>query len=254
MICLNEVSFGYRAGEPVLKNLNLQIPRGLTLVVGPNGAGKSTFLKLVAGIERPDRGTVIVEGSDLWREEETARFSLAYVPEHPDLTPYATILDVLRLVCRLRRQPTGLALEVLDRAGLRGLGRRSIRELSMGQKRRAVLAAAWIGEPRILVLDEPLEAMDRTMREEVIGWSRDLVAGGATLLVATHDLEPFAALASRALAFSGGRCAGIKPLPADQVGRMELLELLSRGSDTPPNSEPSNPVNRTDASEGYDGS
>ena len=233
MICLDGVSFGYREGEPVLDNLSLQIPSGLTLVVGPNGAGKSTFLKLVAGIERPDRGTILVDGSDLWREEEAARFNLAYVPEQPDLTPYATIIDVLKLVCRLRHEPLGVAVEVLERAGLRGLERRSIRELSMGQRRRAVLAAAWIGRPRVLVLDEPLEAMDRAMREEVVQWTQKSLAGGASLLVATHELEPFSALATGALAFAGGVCAAKDLLPGDPRMRMELLDSLSRGTGPP---------------------
>lgn len=229
MISLDDVAFGYRIGEPVIEGLSLQIPAGLTLIVGPNGAGKSTFLKLVAGIERPDRGTILVDGRDLWREEEAARGNLAYIPEQPDLTPYATILDVLRLVCRLRRQPSGAALEVLQRAGLRGLERRSIRELSMGQRRRAVLAAAWVGRPRVLILDEPLEAMDRAMRAEIVAWTQQALGGGATLLVATHELEPFSCLASRALAFSAGNCSASDPLPGDPRTRMELLESLSRG-------------------------
>jgi ABC-2 type transport system ATP-binding protein len=231
MIKLRDVSFYYREQEPVLGSISLSIPSGLTLVLGPNGAGKSTFLKVVAGIERPDSGTVSVCGHDLWSDELAARRGLAYVPEQPDLTPYATINDILRLVCLLRGEPAGAVREVMERAGLRGLERRSIRELSMGQRRRAVLAAAWLGSPSVLILDEPLEAMDREMRESVVSWTRRAVSDGAAALVATHDIEPFAALASQALAFRDGKCRSVDRLPADLPARLSLFESLSRGRD-----------------------
>src|SRR5512136_684884 len=105
MICLRDVHFFYRHGETVLSGATLEIPPGLTLLIGPNGSGKSTLLKIVAGVERPDRGTAAIDGHDLWIEEVTARMSLAYVSEQPDLTPYATIRDVIYLVCRLRSEP-----------------------------------------------------------------------------------------------------------------------------------------------------
>ena len=229
MIVLNAVSFSYRSQERVLDSISLAIPCGLTLVLGPNGAGKSTLLKIVAGIERPDSGTVSICGNDLWNDEVAARRGLAYVPEHPDLTPYATIVDVLRLVCRLRGEPQAAVQDVLERAGLRGLERRSIRELSMGQRRRAVLAAAWIGSPHVLILDEPLEAMDREMRESVLEWTVRAVTAKAAAIVATHDIEPFAALASRVLAFRAGLCHSVDSLPNELPARLALFESLSRG-------------------------
>jgi len=229
MIRLDDVHFCYRQGEPVLAGISLEIPRGLTLVLGPNGAGKSTFLKIVAGVERPDRGIASIDGCDLWREEVAARQSIAYVPEQPDLTPYATIMDVLKLVCRLRRAPVSSARAALERAGLGQLGNRSIRELSLGQRRRAVLAAAWIGLPKVLILDEPLEAMDRAMRGQIITWIERSLARDALVLIATHDLEPFVPNADRALAFQNGRSLLLDALPADPAARLGRLEALSRG-------------------------
>ena len=87
MIQLDEVFFSYREGEPILAGITVKIPLGLTLVVGPNGAGKSTFLKIVAGIEKPDRGRTLINGYDLWQDEVESRRYIAYVPEQPDLTP-----------------------------------------------------------------------------------------------------------------------------------------------------------------------
>ena len=165
-----QVSFGYYREVPVLQDLDLVIDPGLTLLLGPNGGGKSTLLKIAAGVEQPDSGRVSVSGHDLWTDEVPARRDLAYLPEEPDLTPYASVLEILRLVCRLRGEATGRADEALSAAGLEGMGGRSVRQLSKGQRRRALLAAAWIGSPRTLLLDEPLDAMDQSMRQHLLSW------------------------------------------------------------------------------------
>jgi len=229
MIRFRDVCYAYSPGDPVLRGVNIYIPAGLTLLLGPNGCGKSTLLKLAAGVERPDKGRAEIEGHDLWREEIAARRNLVYVPEQPDLTPYATIKDVLRLVCRLRGEPMERGLEALENAGLKSLSNRSIRELSMGQRRRAVLAAAWIGSPRVVLLDEPLEAMDRAMREQMLVWIDRILGIGASVVIATHEIEPFICKAARAITVREGQCKTYDELP-DEVGkRTDLFEALSRG-------------------------
>ncbi len=229
MIRLIQVHFWYREGEPVLRGVDLEIKSGLTLLLGPNGSGKSTLLKLVAGVEKPDRGAAELEGRNLWVDEIEARRNLAYVPEQPDLTPYATIGDIIRLVCRLRAVPLEKGTAVLDRVGLSRMTQRSVRELSMGQRRRAVLAAAWIADPRIILLDEPLESMDRAMREEILAWIDGALAYGASVVIATHEIEPFIHKAARAVTVRNGVCPLYDPLPAGQTERVALLESLSRG-------------------------
>ncbi|HEY0552630.1 MAG TPA: ABC transporter ATP-binding protein [Thermoanaerobaculia bacterium] len=234
MIRLRGVSFSYREAEPVLAGVDLEIGPGLTLLLGPNGCGKSTLLKIAAGIERPDSGRIEIDGHDLWsdsRSEVAARRSLAYVPEQPDLTPYATLREILDLVCRLRGEPRKSGREALARVGLGDLSHRSVRELSMGQRRRAVLAAALVGTPRQALLDEPLEAMDRGAREDLLAWTDRLVAAGAAVVVVSHEIEPFVPRASRALAVRGGRCLDAGPLPDDPAARLALLDRLARGEE-----------------------
>ena len=228
MIAMRHVKFGY--GRTVALTCDtLDIGPGVTLLLGPNGAGKSTLLKLVAGVEHPTSGTVTVDSHDMWRDEVAARAAIAYVPEHPDLTPYATVGEVLGLVCRLRGRPVDEGERALATVGLDGLGDRSVRELSMGQRRRAVLAAAFIGEPSNLLLDEPLEAMDRAMRTWLTSWITAASDRQATVVVATHDVEPFTALARRAIVVAGGVPQMIDPLPADAEARAELLDRSARG-------------------------
>jgi hypothetical protein len=129
MIALRNVRFSYGKGNVALACDQLDVGPGVTLLLGPNGAGKSTLLKLVAGVEHPTAGTVAIDGHDLWRDEIASRAALAYVPEHPDLTPYATVAEVLGLVCRLRGRPVTESEEALATVGLDGLGYRSVREL-----------------------------------------------------------------------------------------------------------------------------
>jgi len=229
MIRFENVAFEYARGEPLFRGLTAEFGLGLTLLVGLNGAGKSTLLKLAAGVEKPDAGRILVDGRDLWTDEAAARRSLAYLPEHPDVTPYATILELVRLVCRLRGEPPSKGGEALDVFGLGPYARRSIRELSLGQRRRAVFAAAWVGTPAHLLLDEPLEGMDRKIREEILAWLAGRLAGGATALVVSHDLEPFHEMATSAVGLKEGgtRPAGI--LPADRTARLAFLDRLARG-------------------------
>ena len=229
MISLRDVRFGYAKGSVAFSCDSLEIEPGITLLLGPNGAGKSTLLKLISGVEQPTAGTVAVNGQDLWRDEVAARAGLAYVPEHPDLTPYATVGEVLGLVCRLRGRPVDDGARALETVGLDGLGDRSIRELSMGQRRRAVLAAAFVGEPTTLLLDEPLEAMDRAMRTWLTSWITDASVRSATVVVATHDVEPFVNLAKRAIVVSGGVPRIVDPLPHEPDERMTLLDRSARG-------------------------
>jgi ABC-type multidrug transport system ATPase subunit len=238
-ISFRDVRFGYmarpswRTPAPAIFSCDaLDIGAGLSLLLGPNGAGKSTLLKLAAGVERPDAGRVLVTGHDLWREEVPARRPIAYVPEQPDLSPYATIREVVMLVASLRgeRRSAGEVAELaLERVGLADLGNRTVRELSMGQRRRALFAAALIGDPTVLLLDEPLETMDRGTRSFIVDWLEERVAAGATAVVATHEIEPFVSLAGRAILVRDGSPRMIDPLPEDTATRLELLDGLARG-------------------------
>ncbi len=218
MIRFDKVSFAYQPGRPVIRALDLEIGPGLTLVLGSNGSGKSTLLKLAAGVEPPDTGRVLIDGLDLWTSEAAARCTLAYVPEQADLTPYAAIRDILALVARLRGEPRRTAAEALAACGLDGLGGRSIRELSLGQKRRATFAAAFIGRPSHLLLDEPLDAMDRSMRGTILTWLARRLSEGASAVLVSHETDPFRGLNFRTLDMERIGADGGGGPPAGQAG------------------------------------
>lgn len=239
-IALRGVRFGYqrprwwqtaRAGWPAaaVRCDALDVGPGLCLLLGPNGSGKSTLLKLMAGVEMPDAGSIRVDGADLWRNEREARRVLAYVPEQPDLSPYAALGEAMRLVCSLRDVPRSDGDAALARVGLADSRARSVRQLSMGQRRRAMLAAALVGTPRTLLLDEPLEALDRGMRDDVVAWLAARVADGACAVVSTHEIEPFVPLVSRAIVMTG-REPRLEQPGADLAARLARLDAWARGT------------------------
>ena len=228
MITFEDVLFAYLSENPVLDSLSLSLEPGLTLLLGPNGCGKSTLLKLAAGVEKPDRGRVLVDGLDLWKDEVQARRCLAYLPEQADVTPYATLGEVLGLVCRLRGEPRSRGLETLALFGLADEVKSSIRELSLGQKKRALFATALVGTPEHILLDEPLDALDRAIQDTVLSWIGELVKQGAAVVVVSHELEPFAEIATRAATVREGQ-AVLADLPRDRAGRLSRLEDLARG-------------------------
>jgi ABC-2 type transport system ATP-binding protein len=205
MIELKDVVFGYAPARRTLDVPALTLERGVTLVVGANGSGKSTLLRVIAGVEAPLQGSITIGGFDLWRDEVAARRQLAYVPESPELTPYATVLDMLQLVASLRGVPLASVVSALDRVGLFDYAGRTVRELSMGQRRRAMLATALVGEPSVVILDEPLETLDVEMRAVVVEWVAELRARDAAVLVATHDVASFSAVTDQVLRVVDGR-------------------------------------------------
>lgn len=228
MIRFEQIRFAYVGRPPVLDGASVAIGPGLTLLLGPNGSGKSTLLRLAAGVERPHAGRVTIDGVDLWTEEVASRRALTYVPEQPDMSPYKTLGEILTLVERLRGAGSGWGRKALDEVGLGALAARSIRELSLGQRRRVALAAARIGSSRVVLLDDPLEAMDRAIADALLGWIDAWVDTGAAVVVAGHDLERFASRTVRAAAVRDGRIALVESLPVDPRERLAALEALAR--------------------------
>lgn len=229
MIRFQNVSFAYEKEEKILHSVNLELHPGLSLLLGPNGCGKSTLLKLASGVEIPDSGHIAIDGHDLWKEEGPARKGLAYLPEHPDLTPYASIREILDFVCRLREQSLEEGKKALEFFGLQHLAHRTVRELSVGQRRRAVFAACLIGTPSHILLDEPLEGMDRHIQREILGWIENHVKSGAIVVVVSHMIEPFIDLASASVTVQSGKAFRFKELPQLYEKRLAFLGQLAEG-------------------------
>ena len=184
-------------------------PGEFLTLLGPSGSGKTTTLRMVAGFMAPTSGSIEIDGSDMTRVPPHRR-DVGMVFQNYALFPHMTAAENVAFPLRMRRRP-GAEIkkrvgEALDLVKLGSFGDRYPRQLSGGQQQRIALARAVVFEPRLLLMDEPLGALDRKLREslqlEIIRVSREL---GATVLYVTHDQEEALVMSDRIAIFSMGR-------------------------------------------------
>ncbi len=198
------------AVSPAVDHVSLDLPAGDVLaVLGPSGSGKSTLLRAVAGLESLDAGSVAYDGRDL-AAVPTHKRGFALMFQDGQLFPHQSVAGNVGYPLRLRHTPSVERAHrveaLLDLVGLPGFGDRSTASLSGGERQRVALARALAVEPRLLLLDEPLSALDRGMRERLGHELRDiLVAAGTTALLVTHDQEEAFAVADRMALMRAGR-------------------------------------------------
>lgn len=175
-----------------LDGLDLQVESGAVFgFLGPNGAGKTTTLRLLAGLARPTSGRLSVAGIDPSTDRSALTPHIGYLPEEPAFYPWWTPLEFLDYLGKLHRMAPSIRLtriqQTLEQVGLAQVAKRYIRSFSRGMRQRLGLAAALLHQPEVLLLDEPLSALDPLGRKEVlelIGCLR----GRCTVLMSTHIL------------------------------------------------------------------
>ena len=182
---------------------DLSIDGGFVGLIGHNGAGKSTCLKMLMGLLRPTEGAVKLHGVDVVASPDEARKLLGAVPEEPALYDYLTAREFLAFVAEVRGA-SGID-EALELTGLGSDADRLIREYSQGMRRKTALAAALLGDPKVLVLDEALNGLDPPSAAIVKEALRERVARGTTVLLSTHVVETVAAVADRVVMLAHGR-------------------------------------------------
>ncbi|WP_309134961.1 ABC transporter ATP-binding protein [Cellulomonas sp.] len=208
------VSHGYRSVggdlQPVIDDLHLELLEGdRVALVGGNGAGKTTLMRLLAGIQVPRSGTVVLDGVDT-RTERPHRLAerAAYLTQRPErMFLKASVREDVELFPRSRGVPDVDALvdRILDRVRLTAFADRDGRTLSGGQQRRATLAIGLAMRPALLLLDEPTASLDVGSRDDVIAMLAELSGSIACTVVATHDMHLVAEWATRVVVLDGGR-------------------------------------------------
>jgi cell division transport system ATP-binding protein len=196
ILVFENVFKAYRADQPVLRGTNLTIGRGeFVFITGPSGSGKSTLLRLLYRAETVDEGRILFLGRDIARLTDDSvpmlRRNIGIVFQDFKLVPYWTVFDnvavtleVLGLPARLVRSRVG---EALERVGLGGRGGDPARVLSGGEQQRVAIARAIVGEPAILLADEPTGNLDPLLAIDILGLFEDIHEAGTTVLFATHD-------------------------------------------------------------------
>jgi sulfate/thiosulfate transport system ATP-binding protein len=201
-----------------LDDVTVVVPDGsLTALLGPSGSGKSTLLRVIAGLEVPDGGQVLIEGEDVTNKPARTR-EVGFVFQHYAAFKHMTVADNVGFGLSVRRRPKAeirtRVAELLELVGLAHLGKRYPSQLSGGQRQRMALARALAVEPRVLLLDEPFGALDAKVRVELRRWLREIHdrTGLATVFV-THDQEEALDLADRVAVMSRGRIEQIGTPP-----------------------------------------
>ena len=202
----------------VVKGVDLEVGRGEFLaIVGPSGSGKTTIIMMLAGIEAPDRGSIVVDGVDvaslgprervLWR-----RRNVGIVFQFFHLIPTLTALENVMLSLELAGVKGSMAreraLEALEFVGLRDKAHRFPYELSGGEQQRVAVARALVHKPKILLADEPTANLDYENKLRVVKLLRRAADEGLSVVFATHDME-LARLADRIVFIRDGRVVGV---------------------------------------------
>jgi len=216
-------------------NVDVALPnRGICVLFGPSGSGKTTFLRCVAGLERPNQALVRV-GSEVWQNDEQGHFlptwkrNLGYVFQEPSLFEHMNVLGNLNY--GLKRSPQPGAIEVLQKSihllGIESLLHRRPATLSGGERQRVAIVRALTKQPRLLLLDEPLAALDMARRQEVMPWlekMRDELS--IPMLYVTHSIEELTRLADHLLILSKGQVK-ISGTTQDVLANPETSVLLA---------------------------
>ncbi len=200
-----------RFGETVaVETLDVSIPRGeFFSLLGPSGCGKTTTLRMLAGFVAPTSGTIHVHGRDITRLPPEAR-DIGIVFQNYAIFPHMSVFDNIAFGLVERGLPqTAIKAKVeeaLAQVGMSGFEERYERELSGGQKQRVALARVLVTEPEILLLDEPLSALDKKMREEMKFWIKDIQKSvGITTIYVTHDQSEALTMSDRIAIMNAGR-------------------------------------------------
>ena len=194
---------------PVLRGLDLHVEAGeICALLGPNGAGKTTCVSIIAGLRRPDAGTVLVDGIDAVARPDLARTRLGLAPQDLGLYPMSTVRDNLRVfggIAGLRRRALRRGIdEVAQGLDLTRLLDRRAADLSGGQKRRVHTAIALLHRPPVLLLDEPTVGADVETRQRLLATVADLARDGAAVCYTSHYLSEIEALDATVAVLDGG--------------------------------------------------
>ncbi len=219
---------GYTVGEFSLRDVTLQVGRGEYFVLlGPTGAGKTLLIECIAGLRRVEKGTIQIDGADVTGAEPRER-RVGYLPQDYALFPTKTVYENVAFGLRVRRRGQELIRErvgeVGELLGIERLFRRDVGSLSGGEKQRVALARALAPEPKLLLLDEPVSALDEVVRDQVL---RDLgeihKKTESAFLHVCHSFEETTLIADRAAVIFDGSIAqvgtplGLLRSPADEA-------------------------------------
>jgi putative ABC transport system ATP-binding protein len=233
LVRLTDVTKVYQGGiTGALNGLSVSIEKGeFTAIMGPSGSGKSTMLNLVAGLDRPTSGTIVVGGTDVGRlgEAGLARFRrdhIGFVFQFFYLLPNLTALENILIPAQLKgNAATGRASELMKQLSISDIADRYPARLSGGQQQRVALARALINSPTLLLADEPTGALDTHTGDQVMELLGQLHRDGQTILLVTHDAKLATRHAARVISVMDGKIADDARLESPERAPSEVIRV-----------------------------
>lgn len=219
--------------RPIVQSLDFDVDEGAAVaLVGPNGAGKTTVLRCIVGLVRYE-GRIAIDGVDLAHDPVGAKRLVGYMPQVPAFCE-ETARASLVFLARLRGVPVAEVDPRLERVGLAEHARRRVRTFSSGMRQRLSLAAALLGDPPALLLDEPTASLDVRGQAEFLELIHTLQQEGRTLLLSSHRTEEIRALAESIVVLNDGRAASPELAEAVRTsiwGKPSNVTPVSRGKE-----------------------
>ena len=202
ILTIEELEHAYDR-TPILEDVSFEIRAGdVTAIIGPNGAGKTTLIRAIVGLHEPTAGRITYHGPDAARP-------IGYLQQRPAFRPGQTVRDAIAFYGSLVGESEVAATERIERVGLSAAADRNVEALSGGMTRLLGIAQATVGDPPLVVLDEPASGLDPEMSVRIFEVAEELAAEGAAVLLTSHDLALVERTADRVVLLDGGSIARI---------------------------------------------
>lgn len=186
-LVLEKINKSY-AAKPVIHNVNVTFDLGCHVLIGKNGSGKSTLLKLISGSEKADSGNITFNGIRLSTDDLTYKANLGYAPDKLMIYPFLTGEEFLNFVFLAKKEKNKNQIDdILDGFAVKQYLPYRLEEMSLGNQKKFILAAAFIGDPALLLFDEPTNEIDVAAKAYLVELFNKKITAGKTIIFSSHD-------------------------------------------------------------------
>jgi ABC-2 type transport system ATP-binding protein len=224
MLKIKELQKTYASGVQALREVSLDVPNGMFGLLGPNGAGKTTLMKILATLLEPDSGTAEMNGIDLIGDKHSTRTLLGYLPQEFGFYPTLTAEQTLHYFAKLKgvhdkKERAALVNALFERVNLASARRQRVGEFSGGMRQRLGIAQALIGQPQLIIVDEPTAGLDPEERNRFHNLLAETASENAVVILSTHIVSDVSSLCSHMAIIRQGQIL-VSVTPQQAVGEL----------------------------------